>query len=300
MRRQTALALLLFAAVSVSADPLEKRIAAIAARIDGVTGVAAVHLESGKRVALNPAEPFPMASVYKVPIAIVVLRQVDAGKLSLDRKVTVTEYHPGHSPLRVETGGKRATFSVRRLLEAMVSVSDNTASDVLLGLAGGANVVTRELATPGIRVDRTEMQMLADLRKGGADGFLRDPRDTSTPAAMTDLLARLWKRELGLSKSSHDLLVEAMIATNTGPNRIRAGVPAGANVAHKTGTWTAGANDAGIIATRDGSQHIAVAVFTKGGKAPTEEREAVINAIVREICGAFITPAAPAAGPRAR
>lgn len=291
MRRLTAFAILLLAAVHVSADPLEKRLAAIASRIGGVTGVAAVHLESGRRVTLNGEDRFPMASVFKVPIAIVVLRRVDAGKLSLDKRITITpeQYNPAHSPLREETGGKRAVFPVRRLLKAMVSVSDNTAADVLMGLVGGPEVITRELATPGIRIDRTEIQMLKDLRAGGAEGYLKDPRDTSTPVAMAGLMERLWKRELGLSKSSHDLLVAAMTATNTGPNRIRAGVPAGANVAHKTGTWTAGANDAGIVATRDGKQHIAIAVFTKGGKASTEQREAVINAVVREVYGELVT-----------
>lgn len=271
MKRLTALALLLFA-TSLHAD-----LKSIASKFDGVTGVAAVHIPSGRRVTLNANEAFPMASVYKFPIAIAVLREVDAGRLSLDRRIVVTEYHPGHSPLREETGGKRAEFPVRRLIKAMVTLSDNTASDVLLELAGGGAKVTKSIATPGMRIDRSEMQMLEDLR-AGADKFLVDPRDTSTPAAMAELLVRFWKRELGLSKSSHELLAQAMLATSTGPNRIRAGVPAKTKVAHKTGTWRWGANDVGII---DGE--IAIAIFTKGGKATTEEREKVIAAVTREV-----------------
>lgn len=270
------LAILLLLATTANAD-----LAKIAARIDGVTGVAAVHIPTGRRVTFNANEAFPMASVYKLPIAIAVLREVDAGRLSLDQRIVVTEYHPGHSPLREETGGKRAAFPVRRLIKAMVSLSDNTACDVLLGLVGGGAAATRAIATPGIRIDRTEMQMLNDLRKG-ADLFLADPRDTATPAAMADLLVRFWKRELGLSKRSHDLLVEALTATSTGPKRIRAGVPAGTTVAHKTGTWSLGTNDVGII-----GGELAIAVFTKGGKATTAEREAVIAAVTREVLRSF-------------
>jgi beta-lactamase class A len=271
MRRLTALALFLFAATAF-AD-----VKSIAARFDGVTGVTAVHIPSGRRITLNPNEAFPMASVYKFPIAIAALREVDAGRLSLDKRIVITKYHPGHSPLREETGGKRAEFPVRRLINAMVTLSDNTASDVLMELVGGAAKITKTIGTPGIRIDRTELQMADDLKKSRQE-FLVDPRDTSTPAAMADLLVRFWKRELGLSKSSHQLLVEAMLATSTGPNRIRAGVPAKTKVAHKTGTWSLGANDVGVI---DGE--IAIAVFTKGGKATTAEREAVIAAIAKEV-----------------
>lgn len=275
------LPILLFAATVASAQPLEKRLEKLASRIDGVTGVTAVHIESGRRVSLNGGERFPMASVYKVPIAIVTLRQIDSGFLTLRQSIVITpqKYHPGHSPLREEMKGERALVPVRRLLKMMVSVSDNTASDLLLGLAGGPQTASRELATPGIRIDRTELQMSRDLEQGGPAAFGADPRDTATPDAMADLLVRIWKNDIGLTQASNDLLLEHMRETSTGPNRLRAGVPAGVKVAHKTGTWTLGANDVGILESPDGKQHVAIAVFTKNGKATTEQREKVIAAI---------------------
>lgn len=280
------LPILLFAATLASAQPLEKRLAKIASRIDGVTGVAAVHIESGRRVTLNANERFPMASVYKIPISIVALRHVDSGFLTLDQRVVITpqKYHPGHSPLREEMKGQRALVPVRRLIRMMVAVSDNTASDVLMDLLGGARTITRDIGVDGIRLDRTEMEMLRDLQANGPAAFGADVRDTSTPNAMAELLVRLWNGDAGLSKSSRDLLLQFLRETSTGPNRIRAGVPAGAKVAHKTGTWTLGANDAGIIESADGKQHVVIAIFTKNGKATTEQREKVIAAVTREIC----------------
>jgi beta-lactamase class A len=274
------LALVLFA-TTLSAQPLEK----IASRIDGVTGVTAVHLESGRRVSLNGDARFPMASTYKFPIAIVALRQVDAGVMSLDQRIVITpqQYNPGHSPLREEMGGKRAVVPLERLIRVMVSVSDNTACDLLIPLLGGPEKLTRAIATPGIRIDRTELVMSQAIRKDGAEAFGHDPRDTATPDAMADLLVRFWKNELGLSKRSHDLLLKFMTETSTGPNRLRAGVPANVRVAHKTGTWPLGANDVGILESADGKQHIAIAVYTKNGTATTEQREKVIAAVTRAV-----------------
>ena len=284
MKRLT-LALLLLIASGAFADAIDKRLEQIAAGSETTTGVMAIHIESGRRLSLNAGEAFPMASVYKLPIAIVTLRNVDAGRLTLDQRVTVEpgQYHSGHSPLRDEAGGKRAQFTVRRLVESMVSASDNTACDLLIGLNGGAAEVTRELNLPGIRVDRTEVELQQDVDRAGTKGFLADPRDTATPAAVADLLVRLHTRRLGLSDSSHELLLSAMKGTSTGPNRIRKGVPDGAVVANKTGTWRAGANDAGIIAAPDGKHHVALVVFTKGGNVTNASREAVIAAMTREI-----------------
>lgn len=257
---------------------------------DATIGVTAVHLETGQRLGVRATERFPMGSVYKFPIALTVLQQVDAGKLSLSQSVTIEprDFSPGHSPLRDEAHGKPVTMTLRELLRYMVSLSDNTACDYFLRTLGTKAVNARlaELgATPGIRVDRTERQMANDLHaRGGFGRYATDIRDTATPDAMADLLVAFWQGRDGLSKESHDLLVHWMTVTPTGSRRVKAGLPNGATFVHKTGTMPGTVNDVGIIVSPDGKQHIVLAVFTKGSRADvTEDQEDDIAAIVRKV-----------------
>lgn len=257
---------------------------------DAVIGVSAIHLETGERLSVRNTERFPMGSVYKFPIALTVLRRVDLGMLSLDQEVTIPpkEFAPGWSPLREHAHGQPIVLPLGDLLMHMVSISDNTASDAILKLLGGPVSVTTRLAELGasnVRVDRSETQMAADLRKpDGPATYARDARDTSTPDAMAELLVTFWNRRDGLSPSSHDLLVDLMTRAKTGAQRIKAGVPAGATVAHKTGSMPGTANDAAIITSLDGRQHIALVVFTKASKRDkTPEAEADIAAIAAKV-----------------
>lgn len=226
-----------------------------------------------------------MRSVYKLPIAISTLRRVDAGQLRLDSLVTVTaaDFAPNHSPLRDGAAGKPISVSVDSLLMLMIAESDNTASDVLLRLAGGPGAVTRDVNALGvseIRVDRTERE-LASARDSEAD-----PRDTGTPDAMADLLVAIQTGQ-GLSAGSHRRLLQAMQQTRTGPNRIRALLPAGTPVAHKTGTGTPMTNDAGLITLPEGAGHVAIVVFVRSTAGSAASRERVIAEIARAVYDYF-------------
>ena len=256
---------------------------------DATFGVTAIHLESGKRLSVRNTERFPMGSVYKFPIALAVLKRVDAGLLSLNQTVTIEPRHfsPGHSPLRDEAHGQPVTKSVRELLRYMVSLSDNTACDYFLRTLGthAVNARLAELGAANIRVDRTEKQMAADLKPlGGAERYARDVRDTATPDAMADLLVAFWQRRDGLSKESHDLLVHWMTVTPTGSRRVKAALPDGATFVHKTGTMPGTTNDVGIIVSPDGKQHVVVAIFGKASRRDvTREAEEDIAAIARKV-----------------
>ncbi|HEX2061613.1 MAG TPA: class A beta-lactamase [Thermoanaerobaculia bacterium] len=252
---------------------------------DAVIGVTAIHLESGRRVSARGSERFPMGSVYKFPIALAVLRRVDTGTLSLDRLVTIEpeEFAPGWSPLRDKANQQPITLTVRELLRHMVSISDNTASDALLRLAGGPHAVSArmaELGFGGIRIDRSEAEMTRDLRApGGVERYAIDARDTATPDDMAALLVAFWKGRAGLTRESHDLLVRWMTDTPTGARRLKAAMPPDAVIAHKTGTMPGTVNDAGIVVV-DG-QTYAIVVFTKKGTSPEEVRENDLAAVAR-------------------
>lgn len=264
---------------------------------DAVIGVAAIHLQSGRRVSVRGTERFPMGSVYKFPIALAVLRRVDAGTLSLKREVTIEpkDFAPGWSPLRDRAGEQPITLTVAELLRHMVSISDNTASDALMRLAGGPIAVSTrmaELGFGGIHVNRSEKQMTADIgQPGGVARYAIDVRDTATPEDMAALLFAFWRGRDGLSAESHEMLVRWMIDTPTGPRRIRTILPAGATFAHKTGTMPGTTNDAGVAVIGDDA--VVLVVFTKKGTSKLEVIEDDLAAAARAALEAVLPKVAP-------
>jgi beta-lactamase class A len=256
---------------------------------DAVIGVSGIHLESGRRVGVRGSERFPMGSVYKFPIVLTALRSVDAGTLNLDQQVTIApkDFSPGWSPLRDGAKGKPVTVTVRELLRYTVSISDNTACDNTLRLLGGPAVVSKrmaELGVGGIRIDRPEKTIAAHLGEpGGRTRYVKDVRDTATPDDMAALLVTFWKRRDGLSQQNHDLLMRWMVETPTGVRRIKAVMPAGSVVAHKTGTMPGTVNDAAIVTSPDGKDHVVLVVFAKGGTSAEKVREDDVAAAAKKV-----------------
>lgn len=279
-------------ATLTAADPpaaLQKEIAAIAASGGGRVGAAAMLVETGERVAVRGGERFPMQSVFKLPVGLWVLHEVDAGRVKLDTQVTLRRedlLDGGLDPIATAfpDGG---TFSIEDLLRRMVANSDNTAVEAILKRSGGPPAVTRwlrSLGVTGIRVDRGERQMGRDLTGPGAlERYERDPRDTATPDGAVDLLAKVLAGA-NLEDASQDRLRSWMTDTRTGPMRIKGLLPSGTPVAHKTGTGpdrggvNAATNDIGLILL-PGGRHLAVAVFIAESRQPLEAREAVIAKI---------------------
>jgi beta-lactamase class A len=248
---------------------------------DAVIGVAAVDLQTGQTISVRSKERFPMGSVYKVPIAIEVLRTQQ-----LDRVVTIEpkDFSPGWSPLRDGANGKPIVMTIEDLAEWMVQASDNTACDALLRIVTPRAVTKRmrDLGVPDIRIDRQEREMAADLRKpGGVKRYATDPRDTTTPDAMLALFTLIAQKREGLSPANHEKLMRWMTETKTGPNRIKAGIP-DAVIAHKTGTMPGTVNDVAIIDGR-----YVLAIFTKASTTKDEKAEADIAAIAREVYDAL-------------
>jgi beta-lactamase class A len=284
-------ALIAFIALAaLSTTTLTQRLETIAARVPATVGIAAIDLKSGTRVAVRGEERFPMGSVFKLPVALEFLRRVDRGEFRLDTKVTipVSAFAPGFSPIRDRAHGQPVTMTYGEILAAMLRDSDNTAADFLLPKIGGGARVTkrlRELGVKGIRVDRSERDMAAQLGKpGGVAEYANDPRDTATPNAAVDLLRIIERGGEGLSPASHALVLELMSTTGTGPNRIKAGLPPDTKLAHKTGNMPGTANDIGIVL----NDRIVIAIFTK--KATNEAqppRETAMAEMTRAVYEAF-------------
>ena len=300
-------------------DSIGDQLRRITRRVGGEIGVAAIHLESGARISYNGDRRFPMASVSKVPMAVEFLRRVDEGEIDLyeDLVIPVTDFRPGHSPLASWSGGKPEQATVDSLFRLMIEVSDNTATDVVLRMAGGPGEVTRrlrELGVDEVDVDRSEARTFADLsgipdsvpesqlyryryfrtrdalpaehRQQARLRFGDDPRDTATPDGMADLLALIHVGE-GLSLESRDYLLNSMLASRSGPRRIKGLLPRGTPVAHKTGTIAGAINDVGIITLPDGAGHVAIAVFVYTFNRTQWRRERTIAEVSRLVYDYF-------------
>jgi len=162
----------------------------------------------------------------------------------------------------------------------MLIHSDNRATDILLKDLGGPTALHDWLhrnGITGLRVDRTIAQLLSDKRD------LWDRRDSSTPQAMVDLLRRIYRAEL-IRPESRNYLLRLMSQCETGKNRMKALLPSGTTVEHKTGTLSGLADDVGFITMPDGHR-IAVAIFTRGGS----DRPRTIAEAARAIYDGFKT-----------
>jgi beta-lactamase class A len=286
----------------------------------GKTGVAIMRIDGGEWVTgkrLN--ELFPQQSVSKTWVALTVLDQVDQGKLRLDQPVRITRNDLAvfHQPIRARVlANGQIEESVLSLLEQAIRASDNTANDSLLRTVGGPQAVRSFIARknlgairfgPGERLLQSgiaglEWQQQYSIgqsfyaarnavpyatRKSALDRYLADPVDGASPEAIVRALAKLAKGEL-LSASSTRLMLDIMSRTSSGPNRLKAGVPAGWRFLHKTGTGqvlspvSTGYNDIGIMTAPDGTRY-AVAVMMGSTTASIPARMEFMQFVSRTV-----------------
>lgn len=278
--------LVLLSLRSFGQTAIEIEIAQHAQRISGNVGVHAVLLETGEEVCYNADQKFPMQSVYKFPIAMVVLDRIDKEILSLEQviKVFPSDYIPeqGYSPIR-EKYPDGADLTIRELLKYTI-LSDGSASDILLKTIGGAEVADKYISSLGVK-DEDVAIALPEMIQVANDTM--QYQNYSTPRAMTQLLKIFYMDEV-LSEESSALLFQNMVDSNTGLGRIKGLLPEGISVAHKTGTsgtyngLTRATNDVGIIDLPDGN-HLAISVFVSDSYASPKDRDLVIANIAKSI-----------------
>lgn len=305
---------------SAQGDPglsrLQREVERLSTLAQGTVGVGMIHLESGRELFINGAESFPMASTFKVPVAVQLLSRVDAGTARLDSMITLTpqDLHPGSGTLSNLFDDPGVSLSLRNLLELMLLISDNSATDLVLKAAGNGPSVNQRLAALGVRgisVDRPTIALIADAvgvsdlgpeatwtlkgfsakaravtpdqARAAAEAFYRDRRDTSTPEGMARLLQKVWRRE-ALSPAMTDLLLDIMLRCETGAARIKGLLPPGTEVMHKTGSLGIGVtNDVGIIRLPDGAGHVVLAVYIKQSRADVATQERTIAQVARAV-----------------
>ena len=237
------------------ADAFER----IEQRSGGRLGVGVIDTASGAFIGHRSDELFPMCSTFKLLCAAAVLRRVDAGTEQLARRIAVTQadvldYAPITKP---HAGGEMAIFE---LCDAMVTMSDNTAANLLLNTMGGPTSVTnlaRSIGDTVTRLDRTEPELNTAIPG--------DVRDTTSPRAMARSVETL---TLGsaLSPKSRAQLNTWLIGCKTGDARLRGGLPKGWLVGDKTGSGDNGtSNDAAVIWPTGHAPLIITAYLTLSG-----------------------------------
>ncbi len=250
-------------------------------------GLAVLDTHTDRRIAHRADERFPLCSTFKLLLAAAVLARVDQGTEKLDRKLVVQqddllEWAPVTSK-HVDRSG----MSVAELCHAAITVSDNTAANLLLAALGGPQQVTRfarNLGDPVTRLDRNE-PTLNDVVPGQV-------HDTTTPAAMLTNLQTLLLGK-ALSAKSTALLGSWLRACSTGRDQLRAGMPRDWDAGDKTGSNHRTSNDVAIFRPPH-RKPLLVAAYCAGRPGKTDARKAVLRA-----CGQIarsITKTRPTAG----
>lgn len=273
----------------------------------GEFGVAVTHLESGMTVGHQADQLFQMASVFKIPIIVTLMRDVEAGKIRLDQRIPLRyeERVPGSGVLQELDSG--AELTVKDLAMLMTIVSDNYATDMVINLVGLGNIEKhmRELGLESIYLPQTCWQLLNrcvgmedpspspagfaeyERREETGDyqllfdvGAPTTENNVATPADLNRLLSMVAKKEI-LSAASCDLILD-ILRRQQYNSRLPLLLPPGTRVAHKTGTVNGVVNDAGIIYLPEGKGQIAISVLSRKVEEK-QEAERTIAKVARAV-----------------
>lgn len=253
---------------------------------DSTAGHLGVYLkipETGDTLSFHNQEHYVMQSVFKLPIAITVLKQVDLGKMKLDQKLFVrkSDLRKTVSALYDKYPGGEVYITVREMLEDMITRSDNNACDLLLKTLHGPENVEKFINGLGIRdfkmkVNEAEM----------AEQWDKQYENWASPSALVTLLQMTLERKI-LSLNTNKVLRKWMTETYVAPKRIRYLLPKGTVVEHRSGTsgtnekgLSPGTNDVAVIALPNG-RHLCIAIMITDSYANDDMRDRVIAKIAK-------------------
>ncbi len=257
--------------------PVLDQLAALEDRYDAKIGFYGVNLGTGRTMGHRENDMFATCSAFKAYVAAQILQKDQHGELSLTDMIyidpavlvpvasKVTEPHVGgHLPLS-------------ELAAAAVRDSDNTATNLMLGMLGGPSSVTEFARSVGD--DRTQMVRWEIELNSAIPG---DPRDTTSPRAMSTGFLNMLTGNV-LDEPHRALLWEWMSTINTGDKRIRAGLPSGWGIADKTGSGDYGStNDLGVAYGPNGERlQLGVMARTRSDDPATPYNDAIVADVTR-------------------
>lgn len=259
------------------AHAIEADLAAIEKGVDGRLGVAVLDLQSGMQAGHRMNERFPMCSTFKLMLAADILARADRREQDLARRIVFgPDRLESYAPVTRKHVGPPG-MTIADLCDAIVTMSDNTAANVLLDEIGGPAGLTafmRRLGDTASRLDRNEPSL--------NEAMPGDVRDTTTPIAMLGNVRAVLLGDI-LSPASRAQLLAWGVGNRTGDSRLRAGVPRDWRVADKTGTGERGStNDIGIFWPQNRAPIVVTAYLTQTS-APERARDRAIAQVARAI-----------------
>lgn len=259
----------------LAGPPRQVDLSGLEAAHGGRIGLDLVDTANRRRVVWRSSERFVYCSTFKMYLAAATLLRVQAGQERLDRAIPITRADMiAHAPTTEPAVG--SSLTVEQLMQGTVELSDNPAANILIREMGGLDalrVFYRGIGDESTRVDRLEPEM----------NRLDGDKDTITPAQSVQNIERLLvSADTPLSPASKALLTGWMINTPTGQGRIKAGVPAGWTVAHKTGTGGYGpTNDIGVLTPPSGAPLVLAIYYHADRSSSSARNEAAIAEATR-------------------
>ncbi|MBF4467521.1 class A beta-lactamase, subclass A2 [Flavobacterium sp. LC2016-12] len=272
-----------FQAFSQTTLDLRQQLNQIIATKNATVGISIKSIEDKDTLSINGNLKAPMMSVFKFHIALTVLNQVDQGKLSLDQKIFIKKkdlHENTWSPMREDYPEGNIDLTLDKLLRYTVSHSDNNGCDILIDLVGGTKVVQKFINKQGIKdfvikVNEKQMESWKNLYV-----------NTTTPLATTELLEKFYKGEV-LKENTTQYLYQIMVETSRGLTWMKAGLPEGTELAHRTGisgtndnNLRVAMNDIGIVKLPNG-KHFILSVYLKEITESQQDTEKIIADIAR-------------------
>lgn len=278
-------ALLLFTTPITAQNDLRQEIRNIVKDKKATIGVA-VRTSDGRSFAMRNNRCYPLMSVFKFHVAIAALQRMEQEKIAPQNIVTIDSTwlpYGTYSPLRDQNPDRNVRISLAELIHYTISLSDNCTCDWLISFAGGIESVNRSaknLRIGRFRLTETEATMHEDIQRCYAN--------RSTPRSMVRLLRKVYEKAI-LNADSFELLEQAMLATSTGSDKLKAGLPEESRIGHKTGhsdrTATGikiGDNDAGIVYLPDGRWYY-IAVFIRDSQESDKTNASAIAEISKAV-----------------
>ncbi len=224
---------------------LRPQVQALMARYKSLSsGMFFLDLDTGNYLDIHGERVFPAASTIKLPILVAFFQDLDAGRVSLDETLVMRPdlMTGGSGVMQDDPAGTR--FTALETVNKMITISDNTATNMIIDRLGGIAKLNRRFRSWGLQ-DTVMHHMLADLRG----------TNTTSSKDMVRLLALLADEKL-LSPSSHEQVLDILRHT-TIKTLLPAGLGPGATIANKTGDIGFLIGDAGIISMPNGKRYLA-------------------------------------------
>lgn len=271
---------------------LQSNIERITKSVNADWGIYLKCLETGEEIAINADKQMDTMSVIKIPLMVEAFRQIEAGKFSLEDKITLkdSDKRPGTGIIRSLEPG--AVLSVKDLLTLMIIVSDNTATDLIFDKVGGIDPVNQLAQSYGLKNTRAVANAAVwfkELRAASsAAEFHREgkhPFGLSSPRDMGKLL-EMMEHGQAVSKKSSDLMLQMMrgqVYSSRLPKYLGG---TGFRVPHKTGDFLPYiGNDVGILESPN--RNVVIAVFTAHHYGSGPYLEDAIGRIAEQVADYF-------------